>query len=176
MTMIVTVLLGAIGSIVAAELLDVCPWLTQKLLRRAANRLPATHRERYVDEWQAELDYMNTRAGKLFRLLWAIGVCASSSSLAREIADVPQINRQTRAAPVRLNFPRQPVFYGGSVRLDGVNDLDIPTVIRDLDDPPQASSTPDFLGDRGYDMRVRGPSGVFVFQMKHHHRTNESDE
>jgi hypothetical protein len=169
MTLLLTILLGAIGSILAAELLDICPWLTQKLLARAAKRVPAAYRERYLAEWQAELDYMKTRTGKLFMLTWAAGVYVSSGRLAREVSDIPPTDRLGRAQRARVTFPKPPVFYGGSIRLDGVDDLDVPTVIRDLSDDSSstASDAADVSADRGFDLRVRTSKGVFELQMKH---------
>src|SRR6266849_3642279 len=72
-TTLVTIILGALGSIIAAELLGWCPLLAKHLIRLAVSRLPQRHRARYQEEWLADMDMLRTRGG-LSTLLWAAGV------------------------------------------------------------------------------------------------------
>ena len=92
-TILITILLGAIGSIVAAEFLGWCPWLAERLLNRAVSRLAEDHRKRYRDEWSADMDIMSKR-GSISLLLWAIGLYLVASRVARALG--PATAKQAR--------------------------------------------------------------------------------
>lgn len=165
MTAVLAVLLGALGSILAAELLDVCPWLAHKLLAAAARRLPAKQRGRYLAEWLAELDYMRTRTGKLLMLAWAFRVYTSSRLLAREVADMPASGQTATDQPISFRFPKPAIFYGGSTPFDDNDGFDIPTVTREL--PDDVLHTASRANDNGVDMRIATPrNGVIDVQIK----------
>lgn len=126
MTVILTIVLGIAGSLLAAEFFGSCPWLTEALLSRAAHRLPNVHRERYVAEWDAELDYMRSRCGNLTILFWAVSVYLSSRRLASEVRDL------LLATPRRKTY-QLPLFRFTEPGT-GMDVIDIPTVIRLLSD------------------------------------------
>lgn len=86
-TILLTILLGALGSMLASEVTDISQAITRVLLAGAARRLPDDHRNRYIDEWNGDLDYLRTERGKLAILFWAIGVYLSSYRLAAAIED-----------------------------------------------------------------------------------------
>jgi hypothetical protein len=132
MIWLLTAILGVACSIVAAELLDVCPRLTEKLLARAARRLPYQSRERYLAEWYGEYDYMRTRWGKLAILLWATGVNVTSRRLA---AELPRIARQRPARYIQLDLFSEPPGTGSADPHGWLRyDIEIPTVIREQSD------------------------------------------
>src|SRR5205085_8457023 len=128
MTILLTVLIGVFCSVAAAELLDICPWLTDVLLSQAALRLPVAERERWVMEWRGDRDYMKTRRGNFAILVWAIGVLATSRRLANELP-APTLE------PPQFTFEQLSLFSGPpSIPGDSflnVSELDIPTIIRD---------------------------------------------
>jgi hypothetical protein len=70
---LLTILLGALGSVLAAELLGWCLPLAEKIVRLAATRLPVSNRQRYLDEWLGDMDVMRRRGG-VSLLLWAMAL------------------------------------------------------------------------------------------------------
>jgi lipopolysaccharide/colanic/teichoic acid biosynthesis glycosyltransferase len=56
-----------------------CPWLAEKLIRRAVRWLPPHARERYLAEWLADLDMWRGR--NLSALLWAIDTLLKAPKL-----------------------------------------------------------------------------------------------
>ena len=92
---LLTIAVGVFCSVIAAELLDVCPWLTEKLLRRALQRVPPGCRERYTSEWLADQEQLRSRCGKFTMLCWAFGVFASSRRLATELGEGLKRRRRT---------------------------------------------------------------------------------
>jgi PAS domain S-box-containing protein len=56
-----------------------CPWLAERLIRRAVRFLPRTSRERYETEWLADLDMLRGRS--LSALVWAFGTLLHAPSL-----------------------------------------------------------------------------------------------
>jgi hypothetical protein len=63
-----------------AEFTDVSPWLAEKLVRRAARRLPEPERSRWQEEWAAEL---GSKPGRLWRLVWALSLLAGAGKMGR---------------------------------------------------------------------------------------------
>lgn len=103
MSLAFSIALSVLCSIIAAELLGVCPWLTNWLIVRAAQRMPDEHGERYLAEWQGEVDYMRTRCGNLSILLWAVAVYITSNGLAEEL-------RGASETPASRALSRIPIF------------------------------------------------------------------
>jgi hypothetical protein len=64
-----------------------CYWLAERLVRRAARRLPPAHRHRYAEEWLAELAALRDR--NLSALLWALWVVACAPSVGRGLREEP---------------------------------------------------------------------------------------
>jgi len=51
MTWLALLAAAALVNILAAEIFDWCPWLAERVIRRAVRKLPADVRERYLEEW-----------------------------------------------------------------------------------------------------------------------------
>jgi hypothetical protein len=66
------------------------------LLRRALERLPAGRRERYAQEWEADLAQLSGMRA----LLWALGLRRAATRLARTFG-----HRPTRALPLLPHVP-----------------------------------------------------------------------
>ena len=77
MGVLTSIFLGAIGSLVAAELWSWGPSLSRVLTRFAARLLSAEKRERYLEEWLAELEHVPCGT---WRLLWAVGLVLTACS------------------------------------------------------------------------------------------------
>lgn len=121
MTIVATLLLGAAGSVLAAELLGICPALTRKLLARALRRLPEDQRDRYLMEWEGDLDFLRTVRGNMAILLWAVGVYFSSRRLSAMFRNSPAHNRETsQREQVKhhpaAQVPAAQVTYAGSYK------------------------------------------------------------
>jgi hypothetical protein len=65
------------------------------LLERALERLPADHRDRYAQEWAADL----AQLGRLRGIVWALGLCRAATRLARTFGHHPQRALPLRALP-----------------------------------------------------------------------------
>jgi hypothetical protein len=65
-----------------AEITEVAPWLAERLLKSAARLLPTRHRERYIQEWLAELDAV---PGKLLKFLFAARIALRVPATRREL-------------------------------------------------------------------------------------------
>ena len=59
------------------------PWLTSQVVRASTRRLPAAERERYAEEWQAELKAWP--GGDLTRLLFAVRIFVSARDTCRAL-------------------------------------------------------------------------------------------
>jgi hypothetical protein len=75
-------LLGFLGKLVASEIHDLLPSLARSMVRRAVARLPLGERERYLEEWSADLE---AYPGKLARLFRAAGCIYGARTLAKEL-------------------------------------------------------------------------------------------
>jgi len=67
---LIDILIGAAGSLVAAELWARADPFARLLIRAAVRRLPTEERERRLQEWLADLHDMPSALGKLS---WAVG-------------------------------------------------------------------------------------------------------
>ena len=83
MTALGWVVLAILAAVVGAEAIAWCGPAQQWMLRRAANVLPTEHRDRYLEEWAAEL--MQVPNGPVTRSLWAGRILLSRNSLARAL-------------------------------------------------------------------------------------------
>jgi hypothetical protein len=63
------------------------PWFAAWLVRRAAQKLPATHRERFEQEWLAELSAIP--GVMVFKLRFALSVSVRARSMRRAIQSIP---------------------------------------------------------------------------------------
>ena len=89
MSVLAWFLLTAIGALVAAEVIEWCGPAQRALLRLAAAKLPEGHRERYLEEWTAELEALP--GGPLNRFRYTIWlVIGGASRLASELP--PQVH------------------------------------------------------------------------------------
>jgi hypothetical protein len=80
-------------SVLQQELFDWCFWLAKRLVRRAARSLPEAHRQRYEEEWLAELDELRGR--NVSALVWALWVVACAPSVSQSL-------QERQASPYRL--------------------------------------------------------------------------
>ena len=62
---IASVVLAVVGNLVYDEIRARLPWIPRVLLRIAALRLPASHRQDYRQEWRGELDTILDTANRL---------------------------------------------------------------------------------------------------------------
>lgn len=83
MTALGWVVLAILAAVVGAEAIAWCGPAQQWMLRRAANALPEEHRDRYLEEWTAELKQVPN--GPVTRSLWAGGLLLSRNSIARAL-------------------------------------------------------------------------------------------
>jgi hypothetical protein len=72
--------LGVLVPLLLNEFMDWCPWLSERLIRRAARRLPDADRARYQEEWLAELGEV---PGKLAPLAMALGIMVRAGRMGR---------------------------------------------------------------------------------------------
>jgi hypothetical protein len=72
--------LGVLVPLLLNEFMDWCPWLSERLIRRAARRLPDADRARYQEEWLAELGEV---PGKLAPLTMALGIVVRAGRMGR---------------------------------------------------------------------------------------------
>jgi hypothetical protein len=100
------------------------PWFAAWLVRRAARKLPAKQRERFEEEWLAELTAVP--GVMVFKLTFAVGVSLRARSTSRAMQGLPpwweQILRrlaQTMAGAFRFNAEAARVLFG--------NPYDLPT-------------------------------------------------
>jgi hypothetical protein len=135
------VVLGILGSIIAAELLSFCPSLTNILLAAAARRLPPTHGDRYLREWWGDLDALRASRGNLAIVCWATGIYLSSPRLARIVAGSDAKTAPALVAPrsmydrrYRLLEPQQS-FYDDLIRLQVDHDITLSTLDNLTHDP-----------------------------------------
>jgi hypothetical protein len=84
MSWLLLIVAAAFLNLVVAELFDWCAWLAERLIRRAARRLPKAARERYQDEWLGELDAIPGRGVSL--LIFALWISVGASRTCRELA------------------------------------------------------------------------------------------
>jgi len=91
MDIVVAVALGAIGSIIAAELYAYGPAIAHALIRRAVARLTKHEQTRFLEEWLAD---NREFIGNGQKVLHAIGCCVGARAVAKVLAK-PQITRQS---------------------------------------------------------------------------------
>jgi 3-deoxy-D-manno-octulosonic-acid transferase len=78
-------LLGTLASILASEIVGSCPAISRWLVRRAVGFLPKESRERYAEEWNAELDVLRKSDRNVSTLLWAIRVVAGAPRIGKTL-------------------------------------------------------------------------------------------
>jgi hypothetical protein len=74
---------GFFGHVVAHDFCEVTPMISRKIIEAAASRLPASIRERYREEWRADLQ---AQSGALAKLAWSLGCLRSARRLRQEAA------------------------------------------------------------------------------------------
>lgn len=70
MELLITIVLGAIGSLLAAEIWANAPRLGRWFIKRAVLQLPASKRDHFLEEWLSDID---ERPGALDKLRHALG-------------------------------------------------------------------------------------------------------
>jgi hypothetical protein len=66
---------GFFGHVVAHDFCVVTPMISEKIMEAAASHLPASIRERYCEEWRADL---RDQHGALAKLTWSFGCFISA--------------------------------------------------------------------------------------------------
>jgi hypothetical protein len=91
--------------LLANEVVDVCPWLAQKMLRWAARRFGDTvTSERYSEEWTALLQ---ERPGKLLKLVTALSIVVGATWRMRSLYGEPRTEGrcgEEEERPSRFSF------------------------------------------------------------------------
>jgi hypothetical protein len=121
---LITIILGVIGSIIAAEFLGWCPWLAERLVNLAVLRLGDTHRDRYRDEWSADMDVLRTR-GNVSLLIWAIGLYLVAGRVASALQPTPIKELRENLRPTLAETTRVSKFaleQARTLRLASVNE------------------------------------------------------
>lgn len=80
--LVVTVVAGVAGNLIASELYDQCPRLAKRLLDDAVSKLPYDQQARYREEWSAHLEECVGKMGKLWH---AAGCLFSARALAKAL-------------------------------------------------------------------------------------------
>jgi hypothetical protein len=73
---------GFFGHVVAHDFCEVTPMISSKIIEAAASRLPAAIRDRYREEWRADL---RDQHGALAKLTWSFGCFISARRMRREV-------------------------------------------------------------------------------------------
>lgn len=94
--------LAILAAVLGAEVIAWCGPAQRWLLRRAANALPVEHRDRYVEEWIAELAYVPN--GPVTRLLWAGRIFVGRNSIARALGAPVRSTSRTLTAKRGLDM------------------------------------------------------------------------
>jgi hypothetical protein len=69
---------GFLGHVVAHDFCEVTPMISEKVIEAAASQLPVSIRDRYLDEWRADLW---DQPGTIAKLKWAFGCFWSARRL-----------------------------------------------------------------------------------------------
>jgi hypothetical protein len=158
----VKALLWLLGTVVVPMLLDQCtdvfPWLAEKLVRRAARRLPEAERPRWEEEWLEELASKPGGLAKLLWALWRLPLLRGSGEMGRLLgapAISETIRTRLRTAWQRLRFrakaspqdrgtapgaepaPVQIVLSDGALSVEAVS----VGAVNTLECPPELSGT-----------------------------------
>jgi 3-deoxy-D-manno-octulosonic-acid transferase len=80
--------LGLLSSIFVSEIIGWLPTVSRCIIRGATRLLPADNRDRFADEWNAEIDVLERSDRKVSTLLWAL----------RVFIEAPRTGRILRAA------------------------------------------------------------------------------
>lgn len=72
---------GFFGNVVAHDFCEMAPMLSRKIVEAAAAQLPPTIKDRYLEEWFADL---RDRPGTLSKIKWALGCLMCAHRLRRE--------------------------------------------------------------------------------------------
>jgi hypothetical protein len=76
-----TFVTGFLGNVLAGDFCATAPMTSMKLIEAAAARLPVSIRDRYLEEWRADVD---AQQGAIRKVVWALGCFISAYRLRRE--------------------------------------------------------------------------------------------
>jgi hypothetical protein len=79
--------------VVLDELLEWCPWVAERLIRRAANGLSSESQERYREEWLGELQGLDGKG--LSKLVFAIHILWSAQGVREALGEIRLPRRTT---------------------------------------------------------------------------------
>lgn len=100
MDIVVAIILGAVGSLIAAEVYANGSVIADAIIRRAVLRLPEHERSRFLEEWRADNDDFPGNGQKVFH---SIGCFFGASAVAKALAR-PQA-RKGASENQKLNPP-----------------------------------------------------------------------
>jgi len=89
--LLVVLLARVLVGLLTAEAVATVPHVSRTVVRRAAEQLPPEQRDRFAEEWEADLETFGER--QLAALKWAIGISFGVRELAAELAPAPQPER-----------------------------------------------------------------------------------
>jgi lipopolysaccharide/colanic/teichoic acid biosynthesis glycosyltransferase len=95
MSWVVVAVVAAVLQLVVAEAFGWLPRIAQHLIRRAVRRLPSEHRERYAEEWLADLDELPVKG--VSSVLFALHVVVRTPSMRRALTGTDARRRFRRA-------------------------------------------------------------------------------
>ncbi len=87
---------GGFANAVVAEAFGWLPWLSARIIKRAARLLPAGERDRWREEWLAELEALPVSG--ISSLVFALRILVRAPAVARALTDTPE---------ARYGFARQ---------------------------------------------------------------------
>lgn len=104
---------GFFGHVVAHDFCEVVPTISKKIVKAAASQLPASIRDRYLDEWLADLW---DQPGAIAKLKWSLGCVLSATRMSREAktAEAKQISVEfvlESGKTVMVDLPTFWVFF-----------------------------------------------------------------
>lgn len=82
MEYLISIVIGVVCSVIAAEVYAYAPLIAEYLLRRAATKIPEDQRDRYLAEWRAHAADL---PGSLAKLYHGLGCLFGARAVAREL-------------------------------------------------------------------------------------------
>ena len=122
MTFVLLAVVTTVVTLLVTEGYGWLPWLAARAIARATRLMSEEHRERYEDEWLAELEALPTKG--VASLLFALRILAAAPKTARALSERPRspvtkhaVDLSTRALLLFLMAPLL-VAMSAMVRLD----------------------------------------------------------
>src|ERR1700675_1880325 len=105
---VASVLLAVLASLLADEVRAWLPWITERVIQRAAGSLPADQRERYREEWRGHLDQL---PGEIRKFVSALGLFRKRGEMSRILTEEAfQLPEQSKSVKPRTLKSARIVF------------------------------------------------------------------